>query len=141
MVLLFLASCVASQTTPTPGHAVPTVQAMEDDWMHSLVAKDTATMAPILAPNFTLSGSNEQRETREQYLATTAMPERTLEPITLEDRAFENYSNTVISTGIATYKGRYKNNGFHFRIRYTNVYIFDNNEWKVAAAHISTINN
>ncbi len=114
------------------------ITAMEDNWMRSLSARDSAAISAILLPDFTLSGGSMARETRQQYLQTSAMPERYLEPITLEDRAFQIFPRTVISSGIATYKGKYKNHIFDLKVRYTNIYV-KQRQWKVASAHLSTL--
>jgi len=128
-------SSLREQTNP-----VQDVTLLEDKWMGALVEKDTAVLSSILAPAFTLSAGSPEIETRQQYLQTAAMPERKLQPVVLEDRHFQVFEETVISTGKTTYKGEWKTNKFNIPVRYTTVYVKQGDSWKAAAMHFSTIN-
>ncbi len=116
-----------------------TVSALEDKWMISLVNKDTSTLAQILAEEFSLSGSYQDLESKKQYLQTSALADRKLQPVVLQDRLFKPYGNTVVSTGKTQYKGTYKGRQFNLPVRYTNVFVKLKDGWKVVAAHLSTI--
>lgn len=119
--------------------AIKKVTLLEDRWMKALVAKDTSMLSGILAADFTLSGSSPVKETRTQYLQTSAMPERSLQPLTLQDRELKLYNNTIISTGKTTYKGNWKERAFELQVRYTHVYVLNKKNWHVVSAHLSAI--
>ena len=144
IVLSILTACSPEQKT-SQRHSVFTtakiqkVSGLEDRWMKALQARDTATLSRLLAPAFVLSGQSQNVETRAQYLQTSAMSNRTLEPVVLADRHFEVFDNTVISTGRATYAGTWKENSFHLLVRYTHVYVKSGKDWKVVAAHLSML--
>ncbi len=111
---------------------------LEDKWMEALTKKDTVTISSLLAASYILNGSGNINETRSQYLTTSAMPERNLEPILLKNRELQMDRNIAISTGSTEYKGRWKENNFSFAVRYTNVWIKKNGNWQAVATHIST---
>ncbi|WP_207434855.1 nuclear transport factor 2 family protein [Sabulibacter ruber] len=138
-LLLFVSSaCVRTTSSGSQDtQSTQAVEKLEDAWMQDLVSKDTAALSKILAPEFTLSGSSEERETREQYLQTSAMPTRNLQPLKLEDRQFKAYGQTVVSTGKTEYAGTWKDNAFRLPVRYTNVYARLNGTWQVVSAHLS----
>ncbi|WP_205502282.1 nuclear transport factor 2 family protein [Rufibacter psychrotolerans] len=140
-LLLFLVpACKGTADLSQSGpEAIREVERLEDRWMKALVRKDTAAMSQLLAPEFTLSGSSAVLETRKQYLETSAMPERALQPLLLEDRQFRGYPNTVVSTGRTKYAGTWNANAFAMPVRYTHVYARVNGSWKVVTAHLSLI--
>ncbi len=125
-----LLSCAPTQ----PG----VIYQLEDKWMSALSQKDTATISPLLDASYMLNGSRNMNETRTQYLSTSAMTERHLEPILLTDRELQLEDNVAISTGSAKYTGKWKDNNFSFAVRYTNVWIRKKGKWKAVATHIST---
>lgn len=129
MVCLCLASCASTSNNE--------IYALEDKWMKALTEKDTSTMSQLLLPDFILNGSAAVNETRSQYLETAAMPHRSLQPIVLQNRELFLYRKTAISTGSTEYIGQWKANKFLLPVRYTNVWIKKNRQWKVASAHLS----
>jgi len=119
--------------------AVAEVRLLEDQWMEALVQKDTAVLASLLDPAFTLSASSPTTETRQQYLQTAAMPERTLQPILLQDRQFKAYRQTVVSSGKTAYTGHWKDKRFHLPVRYTTVFVKQPSGWRAVSMHFSII--
>jgi ketosteroid isomerase-like protein len=124
---------------PTAEAAVAEVTLQEDQWMDALMRKDTAVLASLLDPPFTLSASSPAAETRQQYLQTSAMPERTLQPILLQDRQFKAYGQTVVSSGKTAYTGQWKDKRFHLPVRYTTIFVKQQNGWKAVTMHFSII--
>jgi hypothetical protein len=135
IAFLIMAICLASCTVVKPDK----VFVLENKWMDALVRKDTAQIVTLLHPKFILNGSNEKNETREQYLMTSIMPDRKLEPIELKDREAFIEGKSIISTGTAEYKGQWKENEFHLRVRYTYVWVHAKKGWKVLTAHLSVL--
>lgn len=142
LLLFFLCGLLISCTANRGGQStIDEVRSLEDKWMTALQQKDTAFLSQVISDDFLLNGSSPVAETKDQYLGTSAMPERTLEPIELSDRSFHRYQNTVVSSGTALYRGNWKQNAFHFSARYTNVYVYSKGRWRVVAAHVSSISS
>lgn len=140
-ILVLLAhGCSSSRTASGDAMQIKEVAAIEDKWMSALVNKDTAYLSSILTDNFTLSASSEDEETKVQYLQTSAMSNRVLEPITLQSRKFKRYGITVISTGKTNYKGHWKDRKFDLPVRYTNVFVKVKGHWKISSVHMSILN-
>ena len=139
IVLWVLYSCTGIQKTPAAIDQQlheKEVRELEDQWMAALVRRDTNVLARLLAPGFILNGSNGP-ESRLQYLQTTAMSERTLQPMALSERHFAVWGSTVVSTGNTTYAGNWKGNTFRLPVHYTHVYVRLQGSWQVVAAHLS----
>lgn len=132
LLILLLAGCASADTGE--------IAELEDQFMEALVEKDTATLSKFLDEDFILNGSSSVNETRAQYLETSAMPERDLEPIVLENREYAIHGKTVISTGSTTYTGTWKENKFTLPVRYSYVWMKKNGAWKVISAHLSAEN-
>jgi hypothetical protein len=101
------------------------------------VRRDTVALEQVLAPEFVLSGSAPARETRAQYLATAAMPDRVLEPIELEDRDVRIYGATAVTTGRAMVRGSRGGRSFALVVRYTNVFVRADHRWRAVAGQIT----
>lgn len=139
---VLLAGCSVRSTHefPLSGQGDPAaVLAAEDAMYAALVQRDTAALAFALAPDFVLSGSAPELETRTQYLATAIMPGRMLEPIELADRRVRIYGHTAVVTGRSTFRGTLSGRAFSISARYTNVYLSREGRWQAVAAHLSTL--
>lgn len=137
LIALFSSSCSSTKKYSSPTEEV---KVLEDQWMLALREKDTAFLNKILLPTFVLNGTNQHPESKQQYLETSAMQERSLDSPILNNREIKVYPETVISMGNTIYSGIWKGNNFNLRVRYTNIFIRFNNQWKVAAAHLSILN-
>jgi hypothetical protein len=141
LLLLALSACarpasVVSTPHPASGSAVLET---EDRWYAALVARDTVTLSPLLAPEFVVSGSDPELESRATYLQTVQMPDRTLEPVVLEDRQVRIYGETAVSTGRAKLRGRWRERPIALEFRFTNVYVLREGRWQAVASQVSVI--
>lgn len=107
--------------------------------MEALVKKDTVVISGILDQAFILNGSSSINETRSQYLETSAMAERNLEPLILNNREYSVHGSTVVSTGSTEFTGAWKGNEFSIPVRYTFVWMKKNGDWKAISAHLSEL--
>jgi ketosteroid isomerase-like protein len=145
--LVLSALLAACASTPRPsaeaGDRSPLLEqavlAVEDAWLSALVQRDTSTLERLLADEFVLSGSAPALETRAQYLDSARMPDRTLEPLTLDGREVRVYGDTALSLGTAHLRGQWRERKFELHYRYTHVFVHRDGHWRVVAAHLTTL--
>lgn len=143
--LLHLTGCSGPSTPPEPGAsgpaddslAVSAVLAVEDSLFTALVRRDTATLSRLLTPDFALGGPGEELESRAQYLSSSLMPQRSLEPIELHDRQVRLHGPTAVSTGWGRLRGTLGDRPLDLRYRYTTVFVAEDGRWQATASHIS----
>jgi ketosteroid isomerase-like protein len=141
LLALGTVGCASAPGTlrPAPLEAEAAVLQTEQDWYAALVRKDAARLESFLAEDFILSGLYPSVETRAQYLQTVQMPDRTLEPLVLEDRRVRIYGDTAVSTGRAQLKGVWNDRPLAITFRYTDVFVLRAGHWLAVASHVSKI--
>ncbi len=109
------------------------VRAVEERWLAALVARDSAGVAVLLAPDFVLRAADSpEPETRAQYVASVALPDRTLRPLVLEERQVTVRGDSAIATGRTAYIGEWHGNGFDIPVRYRHAFVRQDGAWLLA---------
>jgi len=140
VLFLLLASCASVPRSERADAAVEqAVQRVEDTWFDALARRDVATLERLLGSEFVLSGSNTALETRAQYLDSAKMPDRELEPLTVEERDVRVYGSTAVSVGKVHLRGHWVERKFDLRFRYTHVYVQRDGRWQAVAAHLTIV--
>ena len=139
---LLLASCAStSRSTGRDTAAVEKeIQRVEDAMFDALVRRDVETLERLLGSEFVLSGANAALETRAQYLESAKMPDRELEPLTIEEREVRVYGDTAVSVGRAHVRGHWVERKFDIRVRHTHVYVQRDGRWQAVAGHLTIVN-
>lgn len=99
-----------------------------------MVKRDVATLEGLIAEDLTYVHSSGVSENKAQFLAATE--KSTYASIEPKSEDVRLYGKTAIVSGIADFKMQ---NGAVNTLRFTNVYVKDGKQWKLAARHASKI--
>jgi ketosteroid isomerase-like protein len=134
---LLLCACAGARG---PGAAPEqAVLEAEQRWYTALAAKDVAALEQVLAREFVLNGSAPGLESRETYLQTARMSERTLEPVALEQRQVRVYGEAAVTTGRGQLRGVYKARPIALTFQYTSMFVLRGGRWQAVASHVSVV--
>ncbi|MBU8894697.1 hypothetical protein DRW03_09245 [Corallococcus sp. H22C18031201] len=139
LLALGLMGCASTRGSAAAGMTEAAVLETEQAWYAALVAKDSAGLEKFLADDFVLSGLDPSVECRERYLQTVAMPERSLEPLALDDRQARVYGDSAVTTGRAQLRGLWNDRPLAITFRYTNVFVLRDGHWLAVASHVSKV--
>lgn len=99
-----------------------------------MVKRDVAGLQDIVTDDLTYVHSGGNLENKEQFLAGIA--KSTFAAIVPKDEIVRVYGKTAIVTGTAEYKMQA---GTVTNLRYTNVYVKQGKQWKLAARHTAKL--
>jgi ketosteroid isomerase-like protein len=123
---------------PVPSPAVRAeLLDLERRWDDAVVAKDTATLRRILAPEFVYIGPDGTSSTREQMLTGLLSPSLVIKPFTTRDVAIRVYGTTAVLTGWFEQSGSVNGKPYTVRRRYTDVYARHGTRWVAVSAQAS----
>lgn len=135
-----LLAALAAWTTPLGAQSTEeVVMAITQEACDAAREGDVATLERLLAPEFTLVGSNAEIQSREDFLAEV----RAGEP---EYGVFHNYAMTArvygdaaIVQGITSLAGRAGGEPFEVDVRFTDTLIRVDGEWRMVVSHVTRI--
>jgi ketosteroid isomerase-like protein len=104
---------------------------LENDWAHALVRRDTATFRRLIAPGFVYT--EDATVMNKEELIRSIMADRVTSARN-EEMKVHAYGDTAVVTGILRVRGSGKDGAFDRRYRFTDTWLFRNNQWRVIGA-------
>jgi ketosteroid isomerase-like protein len=126
--LLFLA---IAQSSANASETERTLTRLENDWAQALVRRDTATFHRLIAPGFVYT--EDTTVMNKEELIRSIMADR-MTAAGNEEMKVHAYGDTAVVTGILRVRGSGKDGAFDRRYRFTDTWLFRNNQWRVIAA-------
>ena len=106
---------------------------IEADWARAVIARDSAAMGRIVAPQWVYSDESGVMA-REQGIRTFTAGTDTVAESGNEQMKAIVYGNTAVVTGILWMRGRGANGPFLNRYRYTDTWLRMNGRWRCIAS-------
>ena len=109
------------------------IAALEQQRFQAMMQKDVAFLENVLADNVTYAHSNGLVENKRQHLENVGSGNITYQQMEVEENNLRLYKKTAVNNGIIHVKGLYKGTPFQVRLGYTNVYVKEKRQWRLAA--------
>lgn len=112
---------------------------IENRWAKAAIDGDANFFDRVYADNYTFVDPSGQLMSREQDLNDVKSGKLKFTSFDQSDVQTRVYGNTAIVTGVATIKGTYGDNDISGRYRWTDTFVRQNGQWKVAASQVNRI--
>lgn len=103
------------------------------------VKADGAALKELLADDYLLINSQDQRETKAQFIADYTAPGFTMDPFTIDDQVIKVWSDGAILGGAATATGMSDGKPYSVRLRFTDVWAKRDGKWRVIFTHANRV--
>lgn len=147
--LLCLASLSACATTPS-SPTVPTTGSPEDEkavlqleqaWCEAFRTNDAEAIARIEDESYTLTNSRAELSTRTDDIVEAKEHAIEYSKFYNHEQSVRLYDDTAIVTGITSLEGVSGDKPFKLDVRFTDILVRRNGEWKAVAGHVTRIYN
>ncbi len=101
--------------------------------------RDVEALRRLLAPEFTLVGSNAVVQSREEFLAEIASGDPEYDVFRNHDMTAHVYDDAAIVQGITSLAGRAGGEPFELDVRFTDTLIKVDGQWKLVVSHVTRI--
>ena len=100
---------------------------------------DAAALDALLADDFLLINSQDQRETKAQFIADYTAPGFTMNPFTIDDQVIKVWGDGAILGGAATATGMSDGKSYSVRLRFSDVGPRRGGKWRVIFTHANHV--
>jgi hypothetical protein len=107
----------------------------------AMTQQDIPFLESVLAENVTYAHSNGLVENKAQHLENIRTGKITYQEIKVEESNTRVFKKTAVTTGIINVIGLYKGSSFGLRLGFTDVYVKQKRQWKLAAWRSVKIEN
>ncbi|MFW6084007.1 MAG: nuclear transport factor 2 family protein [Gemmatimonadota bacterium] len=115
------------------------VKAVTQEACDALREGDVAALERLLAPEFTLVGSNAKVQTRADLLAEVRAGDPEYDVFYNHDMTAHVYGDAAIVQGITSLAGRAGGQPFEVDVRFTDTLIRTDGEWRLVVSHVTGI--
>jgi ketosteroid isomerase-like protein len=136
LVAAFIA--IASATAQTTDQT-QLAMAVTQDACEAFRTGNVAAVERLLAPGFTLVGSNAQVQSRAEVLAEVRGRDPQYEVFRNHSMTAQVYGNAAIVQGITNLKGTSGGKSFEADVRFTDTLIRDKGRWRIVVSHVTRI--
>ena len=140
---LALAASLATPFTTPLAHGQPNaeeeVKAVTQRACDAFLRADAAAAEELLAPDFTLVGTDGSVQPRAQAFAEIAAKDPKYEVFRNHDMVAHVYGDAATVQGITSLKGTSGGNAFALDVRFTDTLIRVNGKWKIVVSHVTRI--
>src|SRR5215831_5920582 len=137
-ILLSVLSMLLFQNAFSQNKDVDELKKLNQDWIHSLIKKDTTTLSNILADDFILISPNGNRMTKKDNLENLKTLEVSSDNIDSADvRLLSNDVGVV--TAYTTFVLKVNGKDVSGRNCYQDIYVKRNGRWFAVAAHVTLL--
>jgi ketosteroid isomerase-like protein len=116
-----------------------TVMAVTQQGCDALRNGDLAAAEKVLAPEFTLVGSNAQIQTRDDIFAEMRAGDPQYDVFRNHSMTARVYGDAAIVQGITTVKGTSGGTAFETDVRFTDTLIKHDGQWRLVVSHATKI--
>src|SRR6266571_1264789 len=129
--VLFSLNVAIAQSRANASETERILTRLENDWAHALVRRDTATLHRLIAPGCVYT--EDATIMSKEELIRSIMADRVTSAGN-EEMKVHAYGDAAVVTGILRVTGSGKEGAFDRRYRFTDTWLFRNNQWRVSAA-------
>jgi ketosteroid isomerase-like protein len=115
------------------------VKAVTQRACEAFLRADLAAVEQLLAPQFTLVGSDGSVQPREQALAEVRAQEPKYEVFRNRDMVAHVYGDAATVQGITSIKGTSGGKPFALEVRFTDTLLRIDGKWRIAVSHVTRI--
>lgn len=133
LVVLAVAGCA---TLPEKnGHTAAELLTLQDQWAKARIAQDVGFLESFYRPDFRVLSMDGGEVSRADDIANFAT--KILKPESIVDRDMDVriYGDTAVVTGLEDLRGTYRGNAGAFTLRFTNVFVYEDSQWRLAHHH------
>lgn len=127
--ILFLILSVSSHATFAQDEAMA-ISRIEAKRFEAMTKRDTNYLKFILSPDLVYTHSNGMVETKNDFIHSITTEKIIYQQIGIKEQKIKLFDKTAVITGIVHVKGILQQKEFEIDIRYTDVYI-KNQDWKL----------
>jgi len=103
------------------------------------VKGDGAALKDLLADDYLLINSQDQRETKAQFIADYIAPGFRMDPFTIDDQVIKVWTDGAILGGAVTATGMSDGKPYSIRLRFTDVWAKRGGKWRVIFTHANRV--
>ena len=112
---------------------------IENAWDQAQLARDGKALAGLTAATYVYTDYDGRVMNKAQFIADTQDRSYRLTTVANSDIKVHLYDNAAVVIGAYHTKGIYKGNPFDHRGRFTDTWVFQNNQWQCVATHTNLI--
>ena len=112
---------------------------IENAWNQAQLARDGKAMAGLMADTYVYTDYDGTVMNKVQFMADTQDRSYRLTTVVNNDVKVYLYDSAAVVIGAYHAKGIYKGNPFDHRGRFTDTWVFQNNQWQCVATHTNLI--
>ncbi|MFB3852237.1 MAG: SgcJ/EcaC family oxidoreductase [Vicinamibacterales bacterium] len=139
MVVPESGSEAAGTTGLSEAAAEAEVKELGERWMKAMMDRDPATLEEIYADDYTFVDPTGKLMSREDDINDVRSGKLKFESHDQSNVRTRVYGDTAVVTGISNVKGTYEGEDISGRYRWTDTYVRQNGEWRVAASQVTRI--
>ncbi len=126
-------------TSGRAGGDVAALVDIENSWGDAAMKKDLTTLENYYADDVTDVGPDGMMNTKQQDLDEIKNGVFVVESSQATDLKPRVYGNAAVVTGVADFKGKYKDQDVSGRYRFTDTFIKENGRWRCVATQVTKI--
>jgi hypothetical protein len=100
---------------------------------------DGAVLRDLLADDYLLINSQDQRETKAQFIGDYTAAGFTMDPFAIDDQVIKVWADGAILGGAVTATGTSDGKPYSIRLRFTDVWAKRDGKWRVIFTHANRI--
>jgi len=144
LCLATLSACAAAPSSPTVPAAVSSedekaVLQLEQAWCEAFRTNNADTIAAIEDEDYTLTNSRAELSTRADDIVQAKARAIEYSQFDNHDQNVRHYGDTAIVTGITSLEGVSGDKPFKLNVRFTDILVHRNGEWKAVARHVTRV--
>jgi len=112
---------------------------LENVWNQAQLARDGKALDGLVPDTYVYTDSDGTVMNKAQFIADTQDRSYRLTTVTNNDVKVYLYDSAAVVIGAYHTKGIYKGNPFDHRGRFTDTWVFQNNQWQCVATHTNLI--
>jgi hypothetical protein len=112
---------------------------LQHRWVAALVSADTGTLDTILVDSYVDTDDSGYRADKAGILAALKLGDLKLTSIKLLETGVHKYGDCAVLTGASAQTGMFQGQPIAPKILFTAILVFQNGEWRAAAAHRTAV--
>jgi hypothetical protein len=138
-VLLVLTPLAAAQSQPSDSAEESKLIALENAWNQAQLHHDGKALDSVVGDRFVYTDYDGTVMNKAKFLADLKDPSYRASLIANENVKVNLYQNAAVVIGTYHTKGTYKGKPFEHYGRFTDTWIYQNNQWQCVASHTNLI--
>jgi ketosteroid isomerase-like protein len=143
---ILLLGLVALSPLAAQGPAMPTYPGVPADLARAAtdfdtaqVKGDAAVLRRLLADDYLLINSRDQREDKAQFIADYTAPGFRMDPFRIEDQVIKVWSDGAILGGVVQMTGLSEGKPYSVRMRFSDIWAKRGGTWQVVYTHANRV--